>query len=589
MATPFPGNSETQEMSRPRETFIGPYRIEVKIGDGGMGVVYKCQDAKLKRSVALKVLKEKYAVEPLSRERFRREAQAIASLSHPNVVQLYAIEEEHGRPPYLVMEYIDGPSAESLLRSPQSLTPERATAVIRDAACGLRAALEKGIIHRDVKPSNILIASNGAGKIVDFGLAKEIEGAPSLTEEGMVVGTPHYISPEQGRGQKVDQRSDIYSLGATLYHLLAGRPPFEGESQLAVIVAHLNAVPEPPHKVRKEVPEALSLVVGKMMAKDPSHRYASYDALLADLELVAQGKALGRATMAEGAATFRAPRGRVPARFWGLAAGAVAAAVALTVAVATHLLPLESQEASQLRRLKAWHLRQEPTRECFDLVFAAPPEGLSRPELVHTLFAAGLEDQEQVTIDLPGPSLRLKDLSGPVAFRFPFQRLDEVSLRGVRIDGRADVGLALIHPDGGRLRSIVFALRSGTGRDAPGAEELKAPIRARRSGDDVACSPAPSPARPLGPGPHDIDVRFQREGDATRIRFEVWRPGGPEPVYAAGGKNGVLLPGTDWNGGVLLLWAPSPLHRATAVFNGMRLVGQAGGAAIDVLPADVQG
>src|SRR5262245_17999824 len=173
--TPPPG-SETQEMSRARETYIGPYRIDLRIGDGGMGVVYKCYDPKLKRFVALKVLKERFASDPKYHERLHREAEAIAAISHPNIAQIHALEDGDGSAPYLVMEHIEGSSAEGLVGE-GPLSPLRAAAIVREAAKGLQAAFEKGIIYRDVKPSNILISHEGELKLVDFGLAKSSMGA----------------------------------------------------------------------------------------------------------------------------------------------------------------------------------------------------------------------------------------------------------------------------------------------------------------------------------------------------------------------------------------------------------------------------
>jgi tRNA A-37 threonylcarbamoyl transferase component Bud32 len=577
MSVPLPPtNSETQEMSRARETFIGPYRIEVRIGDGGMGIVYKCYDAKLKRFVALKVLKEKLSSDPKHSERFLREGQAIASLSHPNVAQIHSIEGGDGAPPYLVMEYIEGASAETLLKAGGALPPERAIAIIRDAACGLKAAFLKGIIHRDVKPSNILITAEGAAKLVDFGLAKAIEGAGSLTEEGMVVGTPHYISPEQGRGQKVDQRSDIYSLGATFYHLVTGKPPFDADSQLAVIVAHLHKVPVPPHRVRPGVSEGLSMVVGKMLAKDPERRYANYQELIDDLERLARGEAIGARTAADGAETFLPERTRVPARYWWMAGAAVALSVAVTLAAVVHLFPATSSEAQQLRRLGSWYIPQDPSTECLDLNFASLPEGASRAEVVRLLFLTGKAEEHEIGIGLPGPSLQIKDLAGPAALRFPFERLDEVRIQGLRIEGRADFGVALVHPDGMRLRSLHFSLRCYPPHETAGrGEDLRTvPLVARRSGEAVPFGSGAPPAPRLGTGPYDLVIILRPEGESTRVEIIVSRSGGAsEAVYSTEPGKGPLLAGRDWQKGVLLLYAQSPLRRATVAIGRMVLVG----------------
>ena len=587
-----PTSSETQEMTRAREAFIGPYRIDLRIGDGGMGVVYKCSDPKLRRFVALKVLKEKYLHDAKSIERFRREAQAIASLSHPNIVQIHAIEESAGGPPHLVMEFIDGPSADGLLRKDGPMDQARALAITRQAALGLKAALGKGIIHRDVKPSNLLLAADGTVKIVDFGLAKEIEGAQSLTEEGLVVGTPHYISPEQGRGQKVDQRSDIYSLGSTLYHLVTGRPPFEADSQLAVIVAHLNQTPEPPHLVRPGLSPDLSAVVGKMMAKDPDRRYQDYTELLGDLERLERGEAIRGRAAADGAATFRRERRSAPVWFWALLGCAAVLAAGAVLAVVLRSLSPSGSGAGIIQKLDGWYLRRDADTECLDLQFSHPPAGIPRADLAQALFLLDRSDETtgsrtaaaapaQLGLEFPGPSLKLKDLQGPAAFRIPFERIDEIHIQGIRTEGTVDLGIAIAHPLGSRLRSLLAALR--TGPEGPGAaamDERSVPLRASRHGEELALPSPPPRMRRLGPGPYDIDIILRTEGPSTRVHLTVRRSGGSaEIVYSTGpaqGSGGVLVPGTDWAGGVLLFWAPSPLRKATVTIARLTLVGRLG-------------
>src|SRR5688572_26555 len=215
---------------------IGPYRVIERLGVGGMGVVYKCHDETLNRHVALKVLQQKFASDEHYRRRFHREARTIASLSHPAIAHVYGIGESPsaaGPVIYIIMELVDGPSAETVIQREGALPLERAALLVRDTALGLEAAFAKGIVHRDVKPSNLLVTGGGSVKIVDFGLAKEIGSENSMTAEGIVLGTPHFISPEQGRGRPVDHRSDIYSLGATLYNLVTGHPPFDGASQVS--------------------------------------------------------------------------------------------------------------------------------------------------------------------------------------------------------------------------------------------------------------------------------------------------------------------------------------------------------------------
>jgi predicted Ser/Thr protein kinase len=592
--TPPPGfDSDTQEMSRPRDTFIGPYKVEVKIGDGGMGSVYKCYDSKLKRFVAIKVLKEKYAVEESSRNRFHREAQSIASVSHANVAQIHAIEDGNGSPPFLVMEYVEGSSVETLLKGSQTLPLARAVEIMRETAFGLKAAHLKGIVHRDVKPSNLLIGLDGAVKIVDFGLAKVVEGGSSLTEEGMVVGTPHYISPEQGRGQKVDHRSDIYSLGATFYHLVVGRPPFAGDSQLAVIVAHLNEVPEPPHRIRPEIPESVSLVIGKMMAKDPESRYGTYEELIEDLDRLSRGENVGSGTARIGNRTYRKERRRLPAPAWA------ALGAALAIAAVGALLLLASPrpgEAELFRKLGSSYIQLEGEKEGLDILFAGIPEKYNRTELVHDMFVflrqeeagaarARPAGQPEISIDYPGPSLRLKDLTAPAAFRFPFRRVDGIRLDGVRLEGHVDFGIAIVHPDGARLRSLLFSIQGGpagtrTATGPAGGSPGEAagvcpspPIVARRNGDVIPLS-TPAGAIPLlGTGPYGIEVGLRPEGDATRITFRVAKGGAGGGSVFETPKEGLLVPGSDWTSGVLLFWSPSPVGRGSVAIGRMVLEG----------------
>jgi tRNA A-37 threonylcarbamoyl transferase component Bud32 len=567
-------------MTRARDSFIGPYRIEVKIGDGGMGVVYKCYDGKLKRFVALKILKEKYSGDKQYHERLQREAQAIASLSHPNIAGIYAIEEGNGLPPYLVMEYVEGSSAEALLERQGALDPAHAIAIVRATALGLKAALEKGIIHRDVKPSNILIGADNSVKIVDFGLAKIVEGARSITDDGIVLGTPLYISPEQGRGQKTDHRSDIYSLGATLYHLVTGRPPFEAETQVALIVAHLNDTPTLPHRVQGAVPQDLSLIIGKMMAKDPARRYAGYDELIGDLDRLTGGGSVAPKTASVGAATFRpaaSPR-QVPPRYWWAAAGAVALAVGATL-ITVRLLPPGPSSANRPERLfPGWVIRNTQS-EGLDMSFSAPPGGLPWPEVVRSVFSLSRWDAGRAGVE--SPWLVFEALSLPAALRFPFRRLDEVGIRGLKIDGPADFAILIVHPDGPLVRSLTLALRAGS----PGSRQEKTRseepslevIRAERNGDRVVLNPAPAPAPrlPAG-GVYDVEAKFRPDGaSGVRVHLSIRRTGGAGPgeVYSSNSGGEVLLPGNDWNQGLVFIWPSSPLLASSAAIKKLVMVG----------------
>jgi len=216
---------------------IGPYEIHGTIGVGGMGVVYRGWDARLNRPVAVKTLKSDLARDQDHRERFLREARAAAALSHPNVTQIYFIGEDEGQP-FFAMECLEGKSMETVLREEGKLAPDQAISLVRQAAAGLKAAAARGIIHRDIKPSNLVLTPDGVLKVTDFGLAKLALSDTGLTMSGVILGSPNYMAPEQASGGSSDIRSDIYSLGATLYEMVTGHPPFEGPTLVSIILKH---------------------------------------------------------------------------------------------------------------------------------------------------------------------------------------------------------------------------------------------------------------------------------------------------------------------------------------------------------------
>ncbi|HKQ62384.1 MAG TPA: serine/threonine-protein kinase, partial [Candidatus Polarisedimenticolaceae bacterium] len=267
-------------MEHPQPRSLGPYVLEREIGRGGMGLVYAATDPRLGRRVAIKTLLPELAVDPTARQRFLREARAAGAISHPHVTQIYDIGEHEGRV-YFAMEYLDGRSLHELLREDGPLAPERAVELLRQAAWGLKAAAERGIIHRDVKPSNLFLTRQGALKITDFGLAKETLASTGLTQQGELIGTPDYISPERANGAAQDVRSDIYSLGVTFYELLAGRLPFSAASPLTVVLHHLRSPVPPLREARPAVPPPLAALIQRMLAKAPAARPQSYDELLA--------------------------------------------------------------------------------------------------------------------------------------------------------------------------------------------------------------------------------------------------------------------------------------------------------------------
>ena len=264
---------------------IGPYEIRGKIGSGGMGIVYLGWDARLNRQVAIKTLWPALAENPEARERFVREARAAAAISHPNVTQIYDIGEDDGRV-YFAMEYLEGETLQQMLIRQGGIAAGEAISLARQAARGLKAAEERGIIHRDIKPSNLVLTNDGTLKVTDFGLAKHQVADSSLTMQGQFIGTPDYISPEQAQGETLDARSDIYSLGATLFEMLGGRPPFIGATPVAVVVQHLREpVPSLRH-ANPEVPVPLAALIQRMLAKRPGARPQGYDELIAQLDRI---------------------------------------------------------------------------------------------------------------------------------------------------------------------------------------------------------------------------------------------------------------------------------------------------------------
>ena len=262
---------------------FGPYRVEEMIGAGGMGIVYRALDEALQRHVALKTLLPALAADSEFVARFKREAQSAAALNHPNITQIYVIGQE-GTIPYFAMELIRGKSLEAIARERRALPAAEATGYILQAAQGLRHAAQKKLIHRDIKPSNLMLTEEGVVKITDFGLAKAARSETQLTATGEVLGSPGYISPEQAQGSQLDARSDIYSLGATFYHLVTGKLPFEAPTPVAMIVKHMSEPLRSPRAVNPAVPYPVASAIQKMMAKRPGERFQDYDALIRELE-----------------------------------------------------------------------------------------------------------------------------------------------------------------------------------------------------------------------------------------------------------------------------------------------------------------
>jgi eukaryotic-like serine/threonine-protein kinase len=289
--------------------FDGRYRITRKLGAGGMANVYLAEDQELGRRVAIKILNERHANDEQFVERFRREAKNAAGLSHPNVVSIYDRGEAEGTY-YIAMEYVEGRTLKDLIRRRGPSPVPIAIDYTRQILQALRFAHRAGIVHRDIKPHNVIVDSDGRVKVADFGIARA--GASQMTEAGSIIGTAQYLSPEQARGAPVDQTSDLYSVGIVLYELLTGTVPFGGDTPVEIAMKHLSQAPAPPSSHRPDVPHDLDLIVLRALAKDPSERYRSAEEMDADLDRVARGLGVSSET-ADAATTVLAGAGTTSA------------------------------------------------------------------------------------------------------------------------------------------------------------------------------------------------------------------------------------------------------------------------------------
>jgi eukaryotic-like serine/threonine-protein kinase len=319
------------------ELIAGRYELEKLVGSGGMSNVFRAHDRLLERTVALKILHEQYTRDDDYVERFRREARAVAQLAHPNIVTVIDRGEQDGRQ-FIVFEFVEGENLKEIIA--HGPVPVRdAVALALQVARALSFAHGRGLVHRDVKPQNVLLNEDGQAKVTDFGIARSLD-VQGVTQTGTVLGTSDYIAPEQARGQKVDPKTDIYSLGAVLYELLTGEVPFAGDSFVAVAMRHVN---EPAPSVlahRPDCPVRLDLAVQRAMAKDPADRFESMDDFVSELETClaeVDGRADEGATMIVPAARPR-PRNALQRRQFPVAALLLAGLVAAAVAAGAFLL-----------------------------------------------------------------------------------------------------------------------------------------------------------------------------------------------------------------------------------------------------------
>lgn len=297
----------------------GRYRMTHRLGRGGMAEVFAAEDVRLGRTVAVKLLRADLAEDPVSKARFTREAQSVAGLNHHAVVAVYDSGEDKVGPntvPYIVMELVEGRTIRDLLLSAEAPGPEQALIITSGVLEALAYSHQHGIVHRDIKPANVIITETGAVKVMDFGIARALHGAQStMTQTGMVMGTPQYLSPEQALGKAVDHRSDLYATGCLLYELLALRPPFTGETPLSVVYQHVQDAPVPPSQLPegRHLPQELDGLVMRSLAKDPDDRFQSAEEMRGLVQYALQmlhDQGANTGTWSTGPVTMTLPHGR---------------------------------------------------------------------------------------------------------------------------------------------------------------------------------------------------------------------------------------------------------------------------------------
>ncbi|HWQ43446.1 MAG TPA: Stk1 family PASTA domain-containing Ser/Thr kinase [Desulfosporosinus sp.] len=277
--------------------FGGRYEVLERIGAGGMAIVYKAKDLLLNRVVTIKVLREQFVTDEDFIRRFRREAQSAASLSHPNIVSVYDVGKEEDTE-YIVMEYVEGRNLKEIIREYAPLSTDQAINLAQQITGGIQNAHQHHIIHRDIKPHNILVTADGHAKVTDFGIARAVSSA-TVTHTGDIIGSVHYLSPEQAKGLQSNEQSDIYSLGIVLYELLTGKVPYDGETPIAIALKHLQEQPILPSKLNPKIDKELEAVVMRAIAKSPEQRYLSAKDLLEDLDHIQAGRPISRLKIPE--------------------------------------------------------------------------------------------------------------------------------------------------------------------------------------------------------------------------------------------------------------------------------------------------
>jgi eukaryotic-like serine/threonine-protein kinase len=465
-----------------RRRLAGRYELAEVIGRGGMGTVYRATDVVLRRSVAVKVLAAALADEDASHvARFEREARAAASLSHPGVVTVYDSGVDNATC-FIVMEYIEGRGLDAIVRDEGRLAPDRAVGIIERVADALAAAHAAGIVHRDIKPANVMVADDGTVKVLDFGIARPLHGT-ALTQTASVVGTAAYMSPEQAIGQRADERSDVYSLGCLLYAMLAGRPPFVGDVDAAILHQHVNVEPSGLQAENRSVSPALDALVGRMLAKSPDERPRSVVEVRARLAEVAAGARTESPAIATAARTrqqeraTRAPTVRHGVNRRSLAAALVVTGAALLAGAATLGSAGDSRHAvltvhrgSTAKRTPTAAGSRTATRSAAHVTTAATtPSSSPAPPLTVAGTAGALsalitQDVQARTIDQPAAqrlSSRLADLlrSAATGHTLDVQHnLAELSQMITTLQDHGNISIAAALPLDAALTGLTQAL-----------------------------------------------------------------------------------------------------------------------------------
>ncbi|RLC83861.1 MAG: serine/threonine-protein kinase, partial [Chloroflexi bacterium] len=384
---------------------LGPYRILEQIGTGGMATVYKAYQPAMERYVAVKVIAAHFAQDETFLRRFRREARAVAQLEHAHILPVHDYGEAEGRP-YLVMRYLEaGTLKDRMAQRPLPFT--EVNRIIGQVGSALDYAHRIGIIHRDVKPSNVLLDAEGDAFLTDFGLAKMLEASVQLTETGVGIGTPAYMSPEQGRGERVDHQADIYSLGVMLYEMVTGRPPYEAETPLAVVIKHITEPLPLPRSIRPDLPEEVERVILKALAKDPADRFQTAGEMVRALDAAVRAAEAAARTEPAVAEVAAEPDERAVARLRrvlpvGWARAAMWAGLGLVILLALFLIlsrvPIRVQiSGGQLEVVRVVERTATPT----EAVAATTPT--SRSTATPTATA------EPAAVSTPGPTISAQE------------------------------------------------------------------------------------------------------------------------------------------------------------------------------------